>query len=129
LTIEAKKKFIIMLAISTHISQSSIGLAVTVISKSAMFPMERYEGMLAKGTGTATWIIQRAPMDQVTLPQEHVHGWHFHSDWNGIELLCITLYTPFGNGEGRGSSVCPSFYVRPSHHWNFAARMPQIYHR
>jgi hypothetical protein len=92
LTIEAKKKFIITLAISTHVSQSSIGLAVTVISKSAMFSMERYEGMLAKGTGTATWIIQTAPMDQVTSPQEHVHGWHFHSDWNGIELLCITLW-------------------------------------
>jgi hypothetical protein len=52
LTIEAKKKFIITLAISTHIYQSSIGLAVTVISKSAMFSMKRYEGMLAKGTGT-----------------------------------------------------------------------------
>jgi hypothetical protein len=38
------------------------------------------------------------------------------------------LYTPFGNGEGRGCSVCPSFNVRPSHHWNFAARRPQIYH-
>jgi hypothetical protein len=40
----------------------------------------------------------------------------------------ILVYTPFGNGEGRGSSVCPSFDVRPSHHWNFLARMPQIYH-
>jgi hypothetical protein len=38
------------------------------------------------------------------------------------------LYTPFGNGEGRGCSVCPSFNVCPSHHWNFAARMLQIYH-
>jgi hypothetical protein len=27
--------------------------------------------------------------------------------------ILLTLYTPFGNGEGRGSSVCPSFDVRP----------------
>ncbi len=45
-----------MLAISTHVSQLSIGLAVTVNSKSAMFSIEWYEGMLVKGTGTAIWI-------------------------------------------------------------------------
>jgi hypothetical protein len=84
LPIEAKKKFIVALAVSAHVSQSSVALAVTVISQSKMLLVERYEGMLAKGSGTAIWSIQTSPVDQVTSPQEHVHGWHYHSDWNGI---------------------------------------------
>jgi hypothetical protein len=56
----------------------------------------------------------------------------FHMAVHSLPSLNIDVinlvYTPFGNEEGRGSSVCLSFDVRPSHHWNFAARMPQIYH-
>ena len=61
LPIEAKKKFIVMLAISAHVSQLSVALAVTVISQSKMLSVERYEGMLAKGSGTAIWSIQTSP--------------------------------------------------------------------
>jgi hypothetical protein len=54
--------------------------------------------------------------------------WWLDNFSHGKNISSTTLYTPFGNGEGRGCSVCLSFDVRPSHHWNFVARMLQIYH-
>jgi hypothetical protein len=44
-------------------------------------------------------------------------------------IICsLGLYTPFGNGEGRGYTVCPSFNICLTHQWKFAAQMPQIIH-
>jgi hypothetical protein len=37
------------------------------------------------------------------------------------------LYTPFGDGEGRGYTVRLSFDVCQSHHQESAARLPQIF--
>jgi hypothetical protein len=37
------------------------------------------------------------------------------------------LYSLFGDGEGRGYTVCLSFDVCQSHHQESAAQMPQIF--
>jgi hypothetical protein len=42
--------------------------------------------------------------------------------------VLVALYTPFGDGEGRGYTVCPSFKICQSKQQKSAARMSQKFH-
>jgi hypothetical protein len=40
----------------------------------------------------------------------------------------VAVYSLFGDGEGRGYTVCMSVHIRQSNQWNSAARMLQNFH-
>jgi hypothetical protein len=42
--------------------------------------------------------------------------------------LLAAVYTPFGDGEGQGYTVCPSFDVCQSNKQKSVARMSQNFH-
>jgi hypothetical protein len=67
---------------------------------------------------------------------QNFHHILYISDYNvsPMEIFCtniadFSLYTPFGDGEGWGYTVRPSFNVCQSHQQKSAARMPNLWHK